>query len=201
METFWPALAGLIVVARPWKAAIVYAEKTVAMSPQGRRRTGLVTVGIATIVGLVLMFFGWALVDLFHINSAAFLIAAGLIVLVFAIRMVIADETHQPGEFQAQEDDEAVRIAVYPLSIPMLITPPAVATLVVIGTAAAADGAQLLGAVVAFLIVMLVDMGVFLALARYEHYVPGPAWSVAGRVLGISSPRSGWPSSSTGSRR
>ena len=67
----------------------------------------------------------------------------------------------------------------------MLITPPAVATLVVIGTAAAVDGEQLLGAVVAFLIVMLVNLIVFLALARYEHHIPGPAWSVAGRVLGI----------------
>ena len=89
------------------------------MSISARRRTALLTVFIATLVGLVFILAGDALVDLFHIEEPAFLIAAGLIVVVFSIRMVIEDGQHtSTGE--GDESESALRLAVYPLSVPTL---------------------------------------------------------------------------------
>lgn len=185
MESFWPALGALIVVAGPWKAGIIFAEKTVPMSRGGRRTTALATVLIAALVALLLLFFGQALVDLFHINEPAFLIAAGAIVFVFAVRMVLSDQSHESGAYETKEDEHAIRVAAYPLAVPLLITPPAVATLVVIGIDAASKDAQLIGAVAALVVVMAINLAAFLLLSRYEQWVHPLAWSVAGRVLGI----------------
>lgn len=183
MEAFWFAFGALIVVAGPWKAAIVFAEKTSAMDSGSRRRTAMLTVGIASIVGVIVMLFGTTLVDLFKIKPAGFLIGAGLIVVVFAIRMVIAPTQHEShGPASA---DGPVQIAVYPLAIPMLITPPAVAALTAIGIEAAVTDVALVSAIAALLVVMVVNLVAFLALARYEDKVPGAAWDVAGRVLGV----------------
>ena len=185
MDFFWPAFASLIVVAGPWKAAIVYAEKTVTMSRQARRRTAIGTVVIATAVAILLLLFGAALVDLFHVNEPAFLIASGAIVFVFAIQMVLNDEDHDESRFTAQEDAKALEVAAYPLAVPVLITPPAVAALVAIGIDAAAREVALMGAVLALGAVMLFNLGVFFILSQYEEWVPTLAWNVAGRVLGI----------------
>ena len=185
MDLFLPAFASLIVVAGPWKAAIVFAEKTVTMTRQVRRRVAVATVAIAAAVAIVILLFGVALVELFHINEPAFLIATGAIVFVFALRMVIGEEEPDLGKFEAQEEEEALRIAAYPLAVPILITPPAVAALVAIGIAATAQEVGLVGAVLALGVVMLIDLAVFLILSHYEHWIPTLAWNVAGRVLGI----------------
>ena len=183
MEGFWPALGALIVVAGPWKAAIVFAEKTTVMELPKRRRVGFLTVLIASVIGVVLLLFGRALVDLFKIEPAGFLIGAGLIVVVFAIRMVIA-----PAEDHRDEPETTpapMSVAVYPLAIPFLITPPAVATLTALGIEVAVNYERLFGVVAALLVVMAVNLGSFWLLARYEDRVATAAWDVAGRLLGI----------------
>lgn len=183
MEPFWIAFAALIVVAGPWKAAIVFAEKTTTMSRGNRRRTAILTVLMAAIAGVVVMLIGQSLVNLFHIEPAGFLIGAGLIVVVFAVQMVIA-----PAEHESHAEPAALRpmaVAVYPLAIPMLITPPAVAALTAIGIEAAATEVALASAVAALAAVMAVNLVVFLILARYEDKLPGAAWDVGGRLLGV----------------
>lgn len=183
MEGFWPAFAALVVVAGPWKAAIVFAETTVDMDMADRRRTGWLTVAIAAVVGLAVLVFGLALIELFHIEPAGFLIGAGLIVVVFAVRMVILPPDDHGAESGAASSP--MRLAVYPLAIPMLLTPPAVASLTAIGIDAGVSDEKLVGAAVAFLVVMVINLVVFLILSQYEHLVPTPAWEVAGRLLGI----------------
>ena len=187
MENFWPALAALIVVAGPWKAAIVFAESTIPMNDSDRRATAWWTVIVGAAVGVVVLLFGFALVELFKIETAGFLIGAGIIVVVFAVRMVVVPPDHEPDAREDDGGDESgpLRLAIYPLAIPMLITPPAVVTLTAIGIAVGDSDDRLLGSLVAFLVVMAINLGVFLLLARYEHRVPMAAWEVAGRLLGI----------------
>ena len=58
------------------------------------------------------------------------------------------------------------KVAAYPLAIPMLLTPPAVASLTALGVDAGAAGERIIGAAVAFLVVMVLNLVVFLALQR-----------------------------------
>ena len=175
MDLFWQALAGLIVVVGPWKAGIVFAEQTTAMDIPTRRRTGLLTVLIATIVGAVFIFLGEPLLELFHISEAAFLIAAGLIVIVFSIQMVISD--HEPAKPSLHDENAgtALRLAVYPLSIPLVITPPGMASLIALGVIADQNDDNLLPVLGAFTVVMLVDLAVFMLEAQFEHKSTPPS--------------------------
>ena len=91
MDPFFLALASLIVVIGPWKAAIVFAERTAHLPLDARRLVATGTVVISLAIAVVFLLIGDELIEFFHIDEAAFLVAAGLLILIFAIRMVILE--------------------------------------------------------------------------------------------------------------
>jgi len=187
VDLFLQALAGLIVVVGPWKAGVVFAERTRPLDLPARRRTALSTIGIAVVVGLVFIFVGEPLLDFFHISEAAFLIAAGLIVVVFALGMVLSDEDE--GDAAAIEPSDqrgrALRLAIYPLSVPLVITPPGIASLVALGVLAQINDASLVAVVAAFMVVMAFNLAVFMLESQYEQHLNPAVFQVAGRLLGV----------------
>ncbi len=185
MELFWQSLAGLIVVVGPWKAGIVFAEQTSSMDIPTRRRTGLFTVLIASIVGAVFIFIGEPLLEVFHISEAAFLIAAGLIVIVFSIQMVISDHEPARPRLSTQPEGNALRLAIYPLSVPLVITPPGMAILIALGVIANENEENLLPVLAAFAVVMAVDLAVFMLESQFEDRINPAVYQVAGRILGV----------------
>ena len=188
MDEFWLALASLVVVIGPWKAAIVFAERTTPLPLGTRRLVALAAVGIGLVIAAVFVLIGVELVEFFHIEPAAFLVAAGLLVLVYAIRMVILEEHQRPeGEVadEGQAETNAWRLAAYPLAVPLMITPPAIAVLVALSVQAELSDASSVALVAAILVVMAFNLAVFLAEAQWEQVVPPQVWSVASRVLGV----------------
>ena len=186
METFWQSLAGLIAIAGPWKAAIVFAERTSPLAKPTRRLVALTAVMLAAVIGVVFIFIGEPLVELFHITPGAFLIAAGLIVFVFALRMVLGlDEDEHHGVTSEDEEEAGLRIAIYPLAFPLIITPVGIAALIAEGTDAFTDDETLLAVVAALLVVMVVNLVVFLVESEFEQLIPVEAWQLAGRLFGV----------------
>jgi multiple antibiotic resistance protein len=185
LDTFWQSLAGLIVLVGPWKASIVFAEQTTSMDIPTRRRTGLLTVLIATIVGAVFIIIGEPLLEMFHISDAAFLIAAGLIVIVFSIQMVISDDEPARPSLSAQFEGRALRLAIYPLSVPLVITPPGMASLIALGVLAHQNEDNLLPVLAAFAVVMVINLTVFMLESQFEDKINPAVYQVAGRILGV----------------
>lgn len=95
---------------------------------------------------------------------------------------MIDEDHHDP---MPPSQDGPLKLAIYPLSIPLLITPPAIAALTALGVEAAVSGERLAVTIAALLAVMMVNIAAFLILARTEHHVPSPVWSIAGRILGV----------------
>ena len=188
MEDFLFALSSLIVVIGPWKAGIVFAERTTPLPLGTRRLVAVAAVIIALVIAAVFVLFGENLVEFFHISEAAFLVAAGLLLLVFSIRMVIS-EGHHVEDVEWEDDEEleerAWSLAAYPLAIPLIITPPAVATLIALSVSAHVSDTSEIALVAAVLAVMGFNLLVFLAEAQWEGLVPAEVWSIAGRVLGV----------------
>ena len=185
MEFFLQSLSGLLVVVGPWKAAIVFAERTSGMSERTRRLTSLYTVGLAAVIGLVFILVGEPLIEFFHISEAAFLIGAGLIVVVFSIGMIISEPDHRPSQPPDDPEGSAFSLAIFPLSVPLVITPAGIASLVALGVVAELSEENLAAVVGAFLVVMLVNLLVFLLESRYAHHINPGFYDVAGRVLGV----------------
>jgi multiple antibiotic resistance protein len=187
MDTYLLMISSLIVVIGPWKSAIVFAERTTPLPLATRRLVAVATVVLAFAIAVVLVILGSSLVALFEISAEAFLVAAGLLLFVFATRMVITEE--QPPTKPVAESDvdrrTPWRLAAYPLAVPMLVTPPAMAALVAISVLVRESGDRLLPAIAAIATVLLFDLVVFLTEAQWERRVPIEFWSVAGRVLGV----------------
>ena len=186
MDTFWQSLAGLIAIAGPWKAAIVFAERTTPLSKATRRLVALTAVLLAAGIGLAFIFIGKPLVDLFHVNPGAFLVAAGLIVLVFAIRMVLGLDHDDYGPVKPEdEEDVGLRIAIYPLAFPLIMTPVGVAALTAAGAEAVLNDEALIAVIAALAVVMVVNLVVFLFEAEFEHFIPVEVWGLAGKLFGV----------------
>lgn len=187
-DEFWLAFASLIVVMGPWKAGIVYAEKTALFPLHLRRIIAAAAVIIAFAIALVFVLIGSNLVAFFHISDAAFLVAAGLLLLVFAIRMVILEEHHEaPVEAVDPEELEsrAYRLAAYPLAVPLLITPPGIVTLVALSVEEDVTDWNTIALIGAIIVVLLFDLIVFLVEARWHDVIAKEIWEIAGRILGV----------------
>ncbi len=194
MADFLFALGSLIVVIGPWKAGIVFAERTRPLPLRTRRLVAVATVVLASAVSALFLLVGADLVEFFHISEAAFLMAAGLLVLVFAIGTVIGEPHEAPtdnaerNEIERDEADlrsQAWRLAAYPLAVPLLVTPPAIATLVALSVQASVSDSTAAALIAAVVVVMAFNLVVFLAEARWEDRVPDVAWVLLGRVLGV----------------
>lgn len=189
MDDFLFALSSLIVVIGPWKAAIVFAERTLPLPTRTRRLVALAAVLISLVIAGIFVLFGDDLLNFFHISDAVFLVAAGLLLLVFSIRMVIGEEDHGASAPPPTDEQElqrsAWRLAAYPLAVPLIITPAAMATLVTLSVRADVSDSALIALIAAVVAVLLFDLVVFLVEAQWEQVVPQEAWSIAGRVLGV----------------
>ena len=178
------SLAGLITVVGPWKAGVVFAERAMSLPTADRRRTAVYTVLISVVVGLVFIVAGDPLLDFFHISDAAFLIGAGLLVIVFSIGRVLSDEPESHLDLDSGDVDP-LGLAIYPLSIPMVITPPGIASLIALGVVAELSDDDLVAVIGAFLLVMLLNLVVFLIESQYGDRLNPALYQVAGRVLGV----------------
>ena len=176
------AFTMIFVTMGPIKILIVYAEKTATIAPAIRRRVALKAVAIASVIGLLFVLAGKILMDLFKFSIGSLQIAGGLILLIFAIRMVLSEsETHE----KEYSEREAEGLAVYPFAMPLMASPMGIVVLTVYSVAADAAGEQIIWLGVVFLSVMLINLIALLAEERVLNYISPELLQVAERVLGI----------------
>ncbi len=96
------------------------------MTPREHRRLINIALITATIVGLIFLFFGKFILDVMGISVGAFSIAGGIILLVFAIRYLLA------GRWTNVIKEEM--IAVVPIGTPLIVGPATITTLLLLAT-------------------------------------------------------------------
>ena len=173
----------LLATIGPFKVSIIFAQKTADLQPALRRRIAIKTVLVATVVALLFVFAGRVLMDFFHFSVPALTIAGGLILLVFAVRMVLTEGHELPTEMYTEKS--AMEMAVYPLAVPLMASPLGIVVLTLLSTKAFLTGASLVGIVILVLAVMLINLAMLLLESHLLKYLD-PGWFlVAERVLGI----------------
>ena len=131
------ALVTLLVVVDPIGLAPVFAGLTAGLPPKAQRQ---VAQRACLIAGAVL--FGTALVGdaLLHslgITSPAFEIAGGLLLFLVATEMVLGTRLQQQSKTAEQAVEDHVRnIAAFPIAIPLMAGPGAIAATVLLSAAA-----------------------------------------------------------------
>jgi len=181
------AFVMLFVTIGPVDVAAMFMALCADDPPATRRRMAVRGTLVAGAVLLVFSFGGELLLDALGVGLPAFRIGGGILLLLLAIDMVFARHSGISG-LTAPEDREAEGredISVFPLGIPLLAGPGAIASVVLLMGRAGGDlGAQavvlaMLAAVLAIALVLL------LAASHVVRLLGVTGVNVITRVLGI----------------
>jgi len=144
---------------------------------------------VTSAVLLVFAYLGNAILTTLHVTVNAIMIAGGLFLLVFAVRDVMSHESAfrsggQAGPLSAEAADS---IAVFPIAIPLLAGPGAIATVILLNDPryGSAKGITDFSTALAILIVCVIVWSLLAASNRLTKLVKPSAMMVIGKVMNI----------------
>jgi multiple antibiotic resistance protein len=133
-ELFFSAFVTFFVVIDPPGCAPIYAGLTKGATPQQARSMALRATWIASIILLIFALFGEELLGALHIELNSFRIAGGLMLFFIAFDMVFEKRT-QRRESRAEKvaaTPEIEDVSVFPMAMPMLAGPGAIAAVMLL---------------------------------------------------------------------
>ncbi|MGD2046647.1 MAG: MarC family protein [Gemmatimonadota bacterium] len=150
--------AALFAIMNPIANIPVFLSLTDGASDSGRRRVAI-TASVGAAIGCtVSAVAGGSILSAFGLTVDDFRLAGGLLVLLIAISMLHGSSSsqHSPTASEGGPPGDPEEVAIYPLTIPLMVGPGTIATMIVFGRNAVAtrnEPALALG-LVAFLIVL-----------------------------------------------
>lgn len=185
-ELFISAFITLFVVIDPPGCAPIYAGLTHRADAAQKRAMAIRACVIAAIILVVFALFGEGLLGALHIELDSFRIAGGLMLFFIAFEMVFEKRT-QRREDRAEKvaaDPEAEDVSVFPMAMPMLAGPGAIASVMLLTSGAQGTPETL---------VVLGALGSVLLLTMLALIAAGPLMKLAGarveavitRLLGV----------------
>ncbi|MCP5395170.1 MAG: MarC family protein [Sphingomonadaceae bacterium] len=138
VELFLSAFVTLFVVIDPPGCAPIYAGLTHGASPQQSRVMAIRATIIAAVILVIFALFGQDLLNALHIELDSFRIAGGIMLFLIALEMVFEKRTQRREEraekINAQNDltPEVEDVSVFPMAMPMLAGPGAIAAVMLL---------------------------------------------------------------------
>lgn len=186
LEIFLSAFITLFVVLDPPGCAPIYAGLTSDASPQQKRSMAIRACVIAGAILLIFALFGERLLAALHIELDSFRTAGGIMLFLIALDMVFEKRT-QRREARAEklrESPEIEDVSVFPMAMPMLAGPGAIASIMLLS--GAAEGIEeALVVLAALLAVLLLTLGALLAAGPLMKLVGARVETVITRLLGV----------------
>jgi multiple antibiotic resistance protein len=132
LPTFIAAFVTLFIVIDPILVTPIFASLTKGDAPKDRLRVAFMA---AVYSVLILLFFGFAGNALLHhlgVSMAAFRAAMGIILFIMGFRMFFDPDSEAQAKTPGPKASARDNIAFFPLSIPMLAGPGAIATIMLL---------------------------------------------------------------------
>ena len=186
-ETFLSAFVTLFVVIDPPGCAPIYAGLTKGASPVQARSMALRATGIAGAILLVFALFGQELLAALHIQLNSFRIAGGLMLFFIAFDMVFEKRT-QRREERAEKvaaTPEIEDVSVFPMAMPMLAGPGAIAAVMLLMNEAGGDWAAMSQVLAALAAVLAITAAALLAAGPLIRLAGDKVEAVITRLLGV----------------
>ncbi|WP_137680770.1 MarC family protein [Aurantiacibacter suaedae] len=186
IELFMSAFVTLFVVIDPPGCAPIYAGLTANATSAARRSMAIRACLIAAVILLGFALFGEALLAAMHIELDAFRVAGGIMLFLIALEMVFEKRTERRNDRadRVREDPEHEDVSVFPMAMPMLAGPGAIASIMLLaGNAKGVEGT----------LVVLAALGLVLVLTLMALLAASPLMRVFGdkveavitRLLGV----------------
>lgn len=186
VEVFISAFITLFVVIDPPGCAPIYVGLTKGASAAQRRNMAIRATLIAGVILLVFALFGEDLLGALHIELDSFRIAGGLMLFWIAFEMVFEKRT-QRREERAEKlmaTPEVEDVSVFPMAMPMLAGPGAIASIMLL-TSAARGIEQTLVVLAALATVLLLTMLSLIAAGPLMKLFGDRVEAVITRLLGV----------------
>lgn len=177
------ALVTMLVVIDPIGIAPLFLALTAGMTPAARRRIALRATLTAAFVLALFAFFGEALLGFIGISMPAFRIAGGILLFLTALDMLFERRTKR-REDRTESADEHDDPSVFPLAIPLIAGPGAIASIILlIGQKPGGEG--LITVLGITLLTLLLMMLVLMASSILDRVIGKTGIDVITRVLGM----------------
>ena len=174
------AFVALFVVIDPVGLAPIFVALTLGADPAHRRavalRACLIGLAVLTLFGLV----GEAVLEFVGISLPAFRIAGGILLFITALDMLFERRTKRRGEQEAAEDP-----SVFPLAIPLIAGPGAIAAMILLTSRTGADAAWIAAVHGVMALVVGLVLLLFLIAGRIERLLGPTGIVVVTRLLGM----------------
>jgi small neutral amino acid transporter SnatA (MarC family) len=178
----------LLIGMGPKIALVPFLELTAGMDSETQKKVARQMVKTAVGTALLLVVLGWFLMRLLHFSPGAANIAGGIVLLLLALHMLVSpgkDDHHDKASGR-----DAMKMALYPLAVPLLLNPAGIAVLVIAsGDAAALEGIAILislAILVALVLLMgVIDMLVFTNLDKLSKHLDPHRLAVTEAVFGV----------------
>ena len=174
----------LFVIVDPIALVPLFIPLTRGMTAAHRRRIALraclVAAGVLTVFGLV----GDQLLKLIGISIPAFRIAGGILLFLTALDMLFERRTRR-REDKTQEPHEMDDPSVFPLAIPLIAGPGAIASMILLTGQSGGGWEGILAVHLVMLAVLALSFLMFLLAAPLEHALGRTGSLVVTRLLGM----------------
>lgn len=177
------AFVALFVVIDPIGLTPLFIALTSGMAARARRvialRACLVALLLLTVFGVA----GDAVLEFLGISLPAFRIAGGILLFLTALDMLF-ERRKQRREDQADSAPEAEDPSVFPLAMPLIAGPGAIATMILL-TGSAETGGEIVLIHAVMLAVLACVLALFLLAGGLERLLGGVGINVVTRLLGM----------------
>lgn len=186
LNLFLSAFITLFVVIDPPGCAPIYAGLTSGASRAQSRTMAIRACLVAGAILLVFALFGKDLLDALHIELDSFRIAGGLMLFLIALDMVFEKRTQRREQRaeQIRATPEVEDVSVFPMAMPMIAGPGAIASVMLLEGGARGLAASLL-VLAALAAVMLLTLLALLAAGPLMKMVGAGVEAVVTRLLGV----------------
>jgi multiple antibiotic resistance protein len=176
-----------LVIIDPVGMLPIFVSLTYRQRPEERTRTAFRACGVAAATLFVVALGGMKLLEVMGVSMAAFRIAGGLLLLLVSIDMVFVRHSgiRSTTEEEEREASGAMDVAVFPLAIPLIAGPGAMASVVLL--IGKAHGSLVQGSIVVSMMLVVVGLTLagFLFAAPVLHRLGVTGINVVTRVFGI----------------
>ncbi|OGB72895.1 MAG: hypothetical protein A2486_13155 [Burkholderiales bacterium RIFOXYC12_FULL_65_23] len=175
-HSFLSALVLLLLVLDPLGALPIFISVMRGVSPQRRLRVALRESLIAFCILVAFMFGGGTFLELMHLSERSLEVAGGVILLIIALRMVFA---HSEGAYEAEAGREPL---VFPLAVPLLAGPSALATVLLL---ASRQPDRVLDWIAALALAMTVSGLVLIGADRIRRWIGDSMVTATEKLMGL----------------
>ena len=173
----------LWVVIDPIGSIPVFLTFTAAQTSPERHKTALRAVLIALIILLVFIVGGQLLIEALGVHLAAFQIAGGLVLFIFALTMIFGES--KPEQESHSVVEQGSDVAVFPLAVPSIASPGAMMAVVLLTDNYRFALTEQAMTTAVMLSVLVITYLLLLAAAPLQRLIGVTGASIISRVMGL----------------